>query len=918
MRPLYRSLLPLLALAACNPEVTAVEGVSSVGPTPKAPKGEAGAPGVPEIPEGPPVVQFTAPADGSQVGEAVRLEGTALARDGVASVFVAVGPNVPKLAKSDDGFRTWWYEGKTPPGTFVATAVAYDSGGLPSLKPATITLTRPSDVPDGAAPKVAITAPPDGSSPPQPTVLIIGTTSDDRGVVSMTVRRNGELLTERPIETDDFFATWARLIPLLPAQANVLTFTATDASGHQGEATITLQGPAVLDTEPPTVTIKSPKSKDAPKTDEIAVLGSAFDNKGVAQVKVRVGVLQPGGAIAWKPYQQASTVDGFASWTATLAIPPGALRVQARAIDLSGLAKTAEIDLDNEYKPPWSEEQYIPLKLRDDEPAATAKLELDRDGVNAILNPQIQKDTLLLELDPTPLLENALDQIKIACGTDWKKDSANPNHNCALTPLGQTFKGPDGTWKSSPEYALVRLLTMTPANVVVKGTSIEGLQGIADGAILGIKIGGGFNQVLAETLGIQRTREIVTTPSAAKSLRSEWMGSHPSLSTGVIPVTLYDAMNDLQPLGELLGPKGAHPGVVDPSQPPTSKVFGPDFKMILSADSNLRWRDGIDLGKGKDYIAVVQDTKGPSFNDVLEFDFEDPGKFNILGLALAPTLDLRMKIQENPAFIPSCAGNNACKNNLPGAPTSNASIWAQPGWQIERIVTAAARNDYPARVYEDCLINFLGCQARVAVGKDGDPPSWTKFDVIFNLGNPPKDQYLWELISEVAQVALHNFGNITVPEGQANVAFTLTGVPVGLTADQIREAVRPYLQQQAPELSKGLLGDYAKNNGAVDFFYQRGADGAPYLFFIAPSDPRPITAYTYKHVGFFEDEALTKKVSTMSDGGSGDTLHEKVKLSPGDRTLYLADDTGQVGRLRITTPPGPNPEILVRLARKNP
>ena len=202
------------------------------------------------------------------------------------------------------------------------------------------------------------------------------------------------------------------------------------------------------------------------------------------------------------------------------------------------------------------------------------------------------------------------------------------------------------------------------------------------------------------------------------------------------------------------------------------------------------------------------------------------------------------------------------------------------------------------------------------MGQDGNPAGWSVFDVLFNIGNPPKDQYLWELIGEVAQVALHQFGSTTVPEGQANVAFTLSGVPVGLTADQIRSAVRPVLQSQAPELSKNLLGDYAKNNGPVDFFYQRGADGSPYLFFVAASDPRPVTTYGYTKPGFFDDQNLAQKASTTADGGSGDTAHEKLKLTPGDRTVYLADEQGKAYRLRVTTPEGNDPEILVRVARK--
>jgi hypothetical protein len=914
-----RSLGSLIALswmaAACGPRVLSGGGLDEVAPSEVGGQGGAGGGAIETPPEGPPVVAFTAPADKSQTeAELVRFEGTASGKEGIASVFVRVGPNVPLLAQSGDNFKTWWIEAKVPPGAFVARAIAYDTGGVPSAE-AQLALTRLSTAPDSAAPTVKILTPPDGSTPPQATVLVTGETGDDRGVVAMELRRNGELLTERPVETDNFFATWARLVTLLPSQDNVLVFTAIDAAGNKGEATITLKGVASLDTEAPQVTVTSPKGGAKLAAEEATVTGSAFDNEAVAQVKVRVGVVA-GGQVSWGPYEKATTSDGFAQWTTVVKTPPGAIRLQARAIDVSGLAQVAELDLDNNYVPEWSDEELIPLRIRDDEPAATASLELDRDGINAIMNEQIQRDTLLLDLDPTTLLTSSLDQIKVACGTAWKNDNSNPQHNCSQTPLGQTFKGADGTWQSSAEYALVRLLTMTPANVVVKGTSIAGLQGIADGAILGIKIGGGFNQVLAETLGIPRTQEIVTTPSAAKALRTEWMMSHPNLAAGTIPVTLYDAMNDLAPLGATLGPAGDHPGVVDPAQPPSSKVFGDDFKMLLEATSNLRWRDGIDLSKGKDYIAVVEDKKGPTFDDVLEFDFEDPAKFDVLGLVPSPVVDLRLKILENSAFIPSCAGNNGCKSNLPGAPTSPQSIWAQPGWQLERIITEAARNDYKSRVFENCLIDFLGCQARVAVGKDGDPPAWTKFDILFNLGDPPKDQYLWELINEVAQVALHNFGTTKVPEGQANVAFTLQDVPVGLTAEQIRQAVRPYLQQQSGELSKGLLGDYAKNNGAVDFFYLLGADGAPYLFFIAPGDPRPISAYSYSAPGFFDDKALSVKASSTADGGSGDTAHEKLKLAPGDRTVYFRDDAGQVARLRISVPEGPSPEIVVRVAKK--
>jgi hypothetical protein len=908
-------------VSGCDASVVPTGLIDTVGAQPPPTGGDGGSGGGGAggaATAGPPTVSFTAPADKSEVAASVVFQGVAASSLGVASVFVAVGPNVPVAAQSGDDFQTWTVTLPVPPGTFTVTATAYDVAGVPADKPAQITLTLPTTLADTQAPTLAISSPADKSTPLDTTVLVQGTAGDDRGVVKMELRRNDELLTERPIETQDFFAHWDRLVTLLPGEDNKLVFSAYDAAGHRTDATLTLTGAAATDKEPPTVAVASPAAGATVMTDTLMVSGSAFDNKGVGTVKVRIGTT-PAGATepTWSAYAKATTMDGFAHWGATLPIPTGAFVLQARAIDVSGLAAVAEVKLTSTFVPEWSDEQTIPLRVHDGDPAPMAHLELDRKGVNAIINTDLQKQTQLLDLDPTPLLQNALGQIKTACGTAWQQDNQDPQHDCTLTPLGQTFHGPDGTWQTSAEYSLVRLLTMTSANVVVKGTSIAGLQNIADGAILGIKIGGGFNQVLAETLGIERTREIVSTDAAAKALRDEWMASHPKLGpVGNIPVTLYDAMNDLTPLADVLGPSGDHPGIVDPSQPPHSQVFGDDFKLVLDATSNLVWRDGLVLAKGKDYIAVIHDTTGPTFDDVLEFDFNDPARFDVLGLTPAPTVDLRMKILENNAFIDSCAGSDSCQQNLPGAPVDGSSLWATPRWQLEHIVGRAAYNDYKTRVYDDCLIQTIGCQAEVSVGWNGDPPGWTKFDILFNLGNPPKNQYLWELISEVGQVALHNFKNTVVPEGNANVAFTLAGVPVGLTADQIRQAVRPSLQAQASQLSSGLLGDYAKNNGPVDLFYQLGQDGQPYLYFIAATDPRPIATYSYAHPGFFSDQQLTQKISTTDMGASGDTAHEKLKLSPGDSTVYAQDNQGKLYRLRITVPTGAAPEIAVRLSSK--
>jgi Big-like domain-containing protein len=910
-RHAHARLLAALLLAGCGADVSAPgsgDASGGAGGGPGEPQGVAGASG---RHEGLPVVAIVSPQSGAVLtAERVRLQGTARGERGVASVFVKVGPNVAIGAQSDDGFRTWTLEADAPPGPFEVVASAYDLQGRAPERPARISLERKSDAPDGAAPTVFIDSPADGAAPAQALALVRGRAADDRGVVRMEARRDGELIAGREVETSDFYRTWSMLVPLVPGQESDLVFTAVDAGGRRGEAHLKLVGPSAPDDEAPALALTSPAPDQAFSAESLDVSGTAFDQNGVLEVKVRVGVPSTTSAdVAWGAYVKATTSDGYATWSAALALPPGRARVQARATDANGLASVVERAVTNDFTPTWSEEVVAPLRVRD-EPRPELTMALDKAGVNTIVNADLQKQIELLRLDSVPFLNNLFGQIKNACGTAWKADSADPHHDCSLTPLGQTFHGPDGSWQTSPEYSLVRVLTMTPANVVVDGTSIEGLKDVADF----VGLGGGFNQILAETLGISRTTEIVGTAAVVESMRSRLLATHPALAPdGRVPITLYDAMNDLTPLGPKLGPAGAHPGVVDPTSPPHGSVILPSFKMTLKALSNLRWKDGVVLGQGKEYMAVVDDPSGQGVP--LAFDFVDPTKFQIEGIAPAPALDLRVGVRENPAFVNSCAGQNACKNNLPGSPVGAGSVWATPPWQMEHVVAFGARAQYLTRSYHKC---YLLCLVSIDVGQDGDPLGWTRFGTPFDIGNPPKDQYVWELINEVAQVALHRYSGITVPEGSTNVAFSLKNVPVGVTADQIRAAMRPSLQAQAAELADGLLGDYAKNNAPLDFFYDVGDDGKPYLYFVAPGDPRPETGYGYERPGFFSAPSLAPdaKLSAQAVAGSGDAAHEKLALTPGDLTVYAEDQAGQTYRLRLTTDPGPSPQVRVAVARR--
>jgi hypothetical protein len=557
----------------------------------------------------------------------------------------------------------------------------------------------------------------------------------------------------------------------------------------------------------------------------------------------------------------------------------------------------------------YDEEQVFELRLNEDPPPPLV-LQMDRAEVGELFG-ATAKDILLLELDSTPLLTNTLEDIKNACGQGWREDDPDPQHDCSLSALGQTFMGPDGTWQTSAEYALVRILTMTPANVDVTGTSSEGLQEMADT----FDIGGGYSQILADALGIPRTQEIVSTDSLVLSFQENFVGTHPAITDGAkLSITLEDALSDLATLADRYGPMDGHPGIIDPSFVPHGEVFGPDFQMIAEAASNLRLVDGVDADQGKGFMSVIADEVGPGYQDELEFDFEDPEKFRLEGIIPNLTVDLRFALAEHDAFVDACAGDAACQANLPGMPYGQPSVWSISPWLFELDVAAGGYHDYVDRTFYGSYA--LGT-AKVLIGQDGNPPGWVVYDIPFGLGNPPQDQYLWETILEVAQVALHSTPFATFPEGTADVAFTMTDVPVGLTGAQAAEAVRPYLQEQSSELSDYILGDYKKNNDYLDFYYQRANDGEPYLFFVAEGDLREGEPYTYASPGFYEDSSLSpdEKASSPTIAGLVDSVHEKLHVPEGETVVWFADDGGQVYRARISRPAGSD-VIEIGIARK--
>lgn len=921
----------------------------------------------PEIPPNllAPTVEIVSPANASVVdSETVIIRGTAMDDAGLATVFVQVGNNSPVLAQSPDSFRHWELEALIPHGVFEVRAWAYDRDGRRSEEDARITLERLGQAADALAPTVEIQAPEDGTSPLHTVVVLQGLTADDRGVVRMELTINGEPQTERAFETHDQFASWSRVTALIPGVENVLVVRAYDNAGNIGTAQITLNAKAQDDKQAPSLTLLSPGNGESVNTGSLLVRGNAHDNLAIREVKVRSAapVNDSCSQVRWSPYVFATTTDAFETFEAPLSIPRGALCLEARAIDISGLSTSVIHRITNNFIADWSEDTSFLMRLHKLDTKPKVRLELTRAGISEIMNEQIQRDLTIAELDLDPVLRSALNSIKNACGVCWQNREPTPsegnyrcnnntsNYDCSRTDLGCSFgSGPNCSgWQNSPEYALVRLLTMTPHNANIQGSSLGKMEGVVTSMrkYIGTM---SFPELLSDALAIHQHREFVPTNAVVPALMDNLISTHPGFvdhgDGPLLPVTLYDALRDLAPLSDVLGPApNGHPGVADPSFPIHGVVFPMDtFRMILVAESNLRWHDGLQLGAGKNYISTIFDDVGPTFDDIVEFDFFNPETFSIVGLPAMPTVDLRFSLYESPRNIPVCSGS-ACKSHFPDTPRSNY-VWDLPPWMLEHVLAKAAYNSFsspPLHTYKAYEVFLLGKLAEIFVGNAGgrqsNPAGWLtmKMGTIAGwlAGDPPPDQYIWEAIMDIAEVVGHrnvkpnrpspacpNLGNgeneYTICEGDLNPKFTLYGVETGVTAAALAAASRDQLHAQRQVLTQRLLGGFEENNGCIDVYYVE-RNGQRMLWETIAGDPVPSTCTAQARGGFFADAELTQKVSTPSVPGVPASAHEKWVVEPGEHVLYKRGNDGHIWRLMLHVPSqaSGDHEITVRVAHK--
>jgi hypothetical protein len=470
--------------------------------------------------------------------------------------------------------------------------------------------------------------------------------------------------------------------------------------------------------------------------------------------------------------------------------------------------------------------------------------------------------------------------------------------------------------KLSPAAQNMRkLLSMTADNVRLQGTKLEDMIALA-GAV-----GLPPAKVLAALMQTGVTEQAIPFDIISEVFLDLLLGSHPNaqqrkgpidaahpdglypITPRSLPITLGDVVYNFESLPDRFGPVGDHPGFVIAA---TGITEGDDaFKMYVKANLNALPYKGVDLTNS--YVASVNSTDS-QVGQV--FDFSDPDWMRIDGLKdTLEIAEMTVRILENDTFVPG----GDTKDPLP---LGNSPAWALPDWEFERLIIEMARKR-TEMIGEHCDEYELGTGVQ-AFKACVDATGWTEMTTFTDIGNPPPPAYFWDVLAEVAQVRLHDPaspGGSPIPEGEADVEFTLKNIQIPLDEAAILEAIKSNLASDPAALAD--ITEQLNNNsdGDADFYYYRpsnAAVGDDYLFFVTEDDLRldaegaPVRPYAYARPGFYADAALTKKLSAtaaITGDTTTDTTHEKLKVSPG-QTVFVEDDAGHVFQIAVGDKPG--------------
>ncbi len=512
----------------------------------------------------------------------------------------------------------------------------------------------------------------------------------------------------------------------------------------------------------------------------------------------------------------------------------------------------------------------------------------------------ILENTWLLDLNAEPLVFNALTVLQ-------------------NTPTEEAYALP------GPAHNMWKLLTMTPDNIVLDGTSLAPLLGV------GKAVGLPPSLILADLMQIDANEPAISTELATRAVLDHVIATHPNsqLRRGLrteanpeglypvtkdsIPVYLSDVVDDFKGLPVTFGPvppdpkdpNGAsHPGFITATS--GLKAALDNFAMTVTVNLNASPYKGVDLTNGT--VGSVNSTASQIKS---AFDTSDPNWLTLEGLATELVIpDLTMQIYENPVYFP---GGTSKEPAMQG----DSPVWDLPEWEFERLIMELARTR-AGEIGAQCTIYSPEGEVEdplQAVNVCMDEDAWTEIKVdpsVILEDGPPPPSYFWDILIEVAQVRLHDGG---IAEGDADIELTLRDVPVGVTTEDLVASIKSNLAADPAPLTDiaEIINDNAE--GDPDFYYYQPSLSNPanvqgdYLYFVAPVDIRtddyniPVRPFDdYVSPGFYADAGLTQKVSDKQLIDD-DSVHEKVKISEGD-TLYIQDDEGR--RFKIEVGPKPS------------
>ena len=271
----------------------------------------------------PPTLAITSPANNSThpAGNVV-ISGTATDSSGMRDVRVRVDSGAYQTATLTGSNWTITLN-ITAEGPHTITANARDIFNNFTTRAITINIGTPPP-PDTTPPTLAITSPANNSTHPPGNVVISGTATDNvggSGMRDVRVRVDSGAYQTATLTGSN----WTITLNITAEGPHTITANARDIANNftTRGITINIGTPPPPDTTPPTVTITSPAA-NATVSSPITVTGTASDNVGVRDVRVRIDA----GA-----YQ---TATGTNNWSISIASPPGAHRIFVNARDAAG------------------------------------------------------------------------------------------------------------------------------------------------------------------------------------------------------------------------------------------------------------------------------------------------------------------------------------------------------------------------------------------------------------------------------------------------------------------------------------------------------------------------------------------------------------------------------------------------------